>query len=436
MKPTLLATLPMSLFAVGGALALTQAASAQVSSGTIAMCSLDPNQFSLIDPSGQVVTAYPLSNTDGSGGTTNTNSILWDPSQPQSFFLGGEGFIGRVTITGFGTSNYQLITNQIGIVSQLSLDPNGKLVAIDSTSSQAVLVDPANGAITPITSGPQPWGTELNCGALDPFTGDLFLGTDNAMYVIRNGSSTPILLSSTWTTSHQTAYSTGIAFDPNTGDMVVSILTADKIVKMDKQTGAITDMCPPHSIQSCNSVAFEPTGDIVVGGWQNKLWRIPNAGGSPSLITTVSNQGFLATAVAVVGNGCGGQIQSYGSGCAGSGGFVPLLELDGCAAENQTVTLSISQGLGGSSALLLFGLAPGVTPLGPNCSILVTPLLGNPLPLPLFGANGVPGAGNISFPGVIPTGTSGASFTLQALVVDSASFVGAVATNGIAVSIQ
>ncbi len=410
---------------------LASTAAAQVVPGDIAMVSLFDSQFCIFDGSG-IPTYYGLSNTTGLGFTTNTNAVLWDPSNGQSFYLGGEGFIGRVTITGPGSSTYVLVTNQIGIVSQLSFDANGKLVAIDSTSGQVVRVDPSNGAVTPITVGPQPWGLDLNAGAIDPATGDIFVGANQALYRIPNGQTTGTLLSSNWSTG-QYAFCTAITFDPNSTDLIVSILTADRIVRMNRTTGAIVDLCAPHAIQSCNSVAVDHNGDFVVGGWQNKLYRIPNGGGAPTPIGQATNQGLLATAVDVVRVVCDGSATKYGSGCAGTGFFVPHLELTGCPAPNQNVTLEIKKALGGSFAHLFFGVGPASIPLGGGCQFLVFPVIGQPVVLPLAGFGA--GQGTLALPAFIPPTLTNVSFSMQVLVVDPASAIGASASNGVAVTI-
>lgn len=419
------------LFVLTAAASLAGALSAQVQVGDIAMVSLVDYQFCVFDGTG-APTYYGLSNTTGLGGTTNTNAIVWDPNNAQSFILGGEGFVGRVTITGPGTSTYSLISNSVGAVSQLSFDANGDLIVIDSTLDQVTRLNPITGALTPITFGTQPWGDELNAGAIDPATGEIFVGTNQALYRIAPGGSTGTLLSSNWSTG-QYAFCTGITFDPNSTDLFVSILTADRIVRMNRNTGAINDLVPPHSIQSCNSIAVDDNGDVVVGGWQNKLYRVAAIGGTFNLIGQADNQGVLATAVDVVRTVCNGSVAQYGSGCPGTGFFVPSLDLDGCAEPNSNVTLEIKKGLGGSTALLFLGAAPSSIPIGGGCTLNVFPIIGPQLPLPLSGAG--PGLGLLSIPAFIPGTLSGVSFTMQVFVLDPGATLGASASNGVQVTI-
>src|SRR5262245_51955849 len=50
--------------------------------------------------------------------------------------------------------------------------------------------------------------------------------------------------------------------------------------------------------------------------------------------------------------GCG-HLETYGTGCPGSGGFVPALEFTGCAHTGQVVTITLHGGLGGAICIVL-----------------------------------------------------------------------------------
>lgn len=131
---------------------------------------------------------------------------------------------------------------------------------------------------------------------------------------------------------------------------------------------------------------------------------------------------------------CGGSTAIYGAGCPGSGGFIPELRLEGCPESGNPVVLSIDQALGGTSALLLFGLGPANIQFG-LCTLLVTPILPAQIVLPLFGSG--PGNGNIAVGATIPPVPSTVSFAMQAAVTDggAASFLGVAMTNGVSVTI-
>lgn len=161
-------------------------------------------------------------------------------------------------------------------------------------------------------------------------------------------------------------------------------------------------------------------------GWPTAYYSSPfyEGGVAKSLDRLYFETWFLA---------CAGVNQTYGTGCQGTGTHVPKLSMIGCPLPGSQVVLEISQGLGGSTALLLFGLGQGNTPVGGGCSLLVSPLVGPTLAIPLAGTG--PGNGSINLPGIIPAGTTGASFTMQAWVIDPTPAPGAAATNGLQVTI-
>lgn len=134
---------------------------------------------------------------------------------------------------------------------------------------------------------------------------------------------------------------------------------------------------------------------------------------------------------------CGSTIVSYGTGCAGSGGFVPQLAITGCTAAGDVEVFTISQGLGGSQAFVMFGFGQAAAPLGGGClfriAVPAQSLIG---PLPMFGA----GAGNgaFSLPVTLPgnlVSAIGIALTHQAFVIDPGATLGFVATHGVMTTI-
>ena len=124
----------------------------------------------------------------------------------------------------------------------------------------------------------------------------------------------------------------------------------------------------------------------------------------------------------------------YGSGCPGSGGFVPNLSLSGPGLINTQVTLTIDNALGGANAFIFLGLGQASIPFGGGCLLLISPVLPAVIgPLPLGGAG--PGAGVVSIFGIIPPGGAGASITLQAFVQDPGVIVGFANTNAVQLDI-
>lgn len=128
-------------------------------------------------------------------------------------------------------------------------------------------------------------------------------------------------------------------------------------------------------------------------------------------------------------------VDSYGEGCAGSGGIAPELAFDGLPKSGKPITLSVTKGIGGQSALFFFGLVQGSVGLPGPCNLLVTPLLPLNFTLPLFGAP-VPGGGSISIPAVVPTVPTGFTVTMQALCTDPGVSWGFSATQGIQITFQ
>ena len=126
--------------------------------------------------------------------------------------------------------------------------------------------------------------------------------------------------------------------------------------------------------------------------------------------------------------GCGA-IVSYGVGCAGSGGLVPVLEGSGCMQSQGTVHVRLQQGNGGSTALLILGLNQASTPIGGGCALAVSPVLPAVTPIPLGGDK--PGTGSFELTAVMPAGLLPGTVTMQAVVVDPGATVGIAVSNGV-----
>ena len=123
---------------------------------------------------------------------------------------------------------------------------------------------------------------------------------------------------------------------------------------------------------------------------------------------------------------------SYGFGCPGSGGFVPLLAFDGCAVPDAAVELSIASGLGGADAFLAIGLQATAAPLGGGCTLDVAApfLLVGPIALTGVAA----GEGEVSIPFLMPPTVSSLDVKLQAFVIDPAVAIGFSSTAGLRIA--
>lgn len=125
---------------------------------------------------------------------------------------------------------------------------------------------------------------------------------------------------------------------------------------------------------------------------------------------------------------CAGSVVNYGTGCAGSGGFVPTLTMTGCPEVGANVQITIDDGLGGSSALLFVGFGQANIPVGGGCSFLISTLVTS-VSVPLGGSGF--GAGSATFPAVLPPVTSGLTVAMQTFVIDGGATLGGAGSNGV-----
>jgi hypothetical protein len=130
-------------------------------------------------------------------------------------------------------------------------------------------------------------------------------------------------------------------------------------------------------------------------------------------------------------------VTSYGMGCAGTGGFVPSLSLTGSLTAGSAATISLTQGLGGAMALILFG-GPVVEPIKPlsncDCTLYVRPLPFG-LPLVLGGAGAGAGNGSVTIVVHVPASAAGMMIGLQAFVIDPHAPCGFANSNALLVTI-
>lgn len=396
-------------------------ATAQVLAGDIATTRFSTTEFDI--QRGTTRTAY---NTGGFGGTGSSFAVLWDPTNPNDFLVGGFDFIGRATITGPGTVSYSLISASVGIVVGMSWDNDHQVVFIDAAAGQVRRLDPANGQIVDLSTGTQPWGFDANAGAFDPATGDTVVGGNGALYRLRRGTTTAVPI-----VSGLGGYVSGVTFDPVTGEVIATVLTANHMVRVDA-AGAVSNVVP--SLSGPNSVATDQNGDFVVCGGTGQVWRVPRTGGSFTLIGG-------ATALAPVNDisvaGGGGGAYAYGQGCAGATGVVQLsatAPFRPGVAISTTSTNHAANGLG----VLILGFSN-------------TSHAGNPLPFaldPLLGTSGcflnasidasvlgVVTGGALTFPVTVPQWFAGSALYAQHACFESVA--GGVSwSNGVAIRVQ
>lgn len=128
-----------------------------------------------------------------------------------------------------------------------------------------------------------------------------------------------------------------------------------------------------------------------------------------------------------------GSTSTYGSGCAGFGGFVPQLALGGCATPGGTMNLAITKGNGGKPVLLFIGSNATNLPVVGGCTLLTFPLL-TVIPSTLGGLGA--GAGALNALGKLPIEAPLGAIRMQAFVIDPQVARGYSASNGVAASIE
>jgi hypothetical protein len=166
---------------------------------------------------------------------------------------------------------------------------------------------------------------------------------------------------------------------------------------------------------------------VLYEGLTGRLFAVNRNTGAATPISGVS--GIAPLMVDIEGGPCGGVILEYGNGCVGSGGFVPHFGIEGCAIPGGSLTLAVTNALGGSTALLFVGTAQASFPLGGGCSLLVAPVFPPFAALPLSGSG--PGNGSIQFGATVPAAASSLGITTQVIVIDAGNPIGGAASNGV-----
>lgn len=391
-------------------LLLTPALLAQVAPGDIALTGFSTTAFGLALGG----TTIQACTTPGFQGTSpgTSQAILWDELAPTSFVLGGFGFLGRATIAGPGSVSYTLLSNNVGIVSGLSWDASRDLLFADSGTAQLRRYSFATNAVTDVTTGPQPWGQDLNAGALDALTGDWYGGGNGAIWRVPAGASTAL---PTPVASGLGGYVTGIAFDPVTGELLATVLTVNRVVRV-AANGTVSDVCPPGSVPGPNALDVDHDGDLVTGGGTGQVHRIPRAGGAPVfLVNNTSPFGNVNGVAVAFGGGYG---RPFGTGCAAATGPATL-RAAGPFRTGGTLTTTSQNHAANTLGVLVLGLSntswlgtPLPLPLDPllgtlNCALLAS---GD---VTLAGVAGPTAPADLVFPLALPPAFQGARFFAQ-----------------------
>jgi hypothetical protein len=380
-------------------------APAQLAVGDMGVTGFLSSQFTVMHATGTSVAI----GTGSFGGTSH--AILWDDAQPNTFLVGGVGFLGRITMTGPTSATYAPITSSVGIVAQMSFDQSRLIVVCDSGANQFVLVDPVSGAVTPITAGAQPWGADLNAGCVDRDTGDIFAGGNNAIWRIPAGTSTASPYASGWTAG--SSYVSGIVIDPSTLLPVATLLTVNRVARI-AATGVLTNLCPPGSVPGPNALDVDANGDFVVAATLGQIHRVPNGGGTPVLIGTATGITGAGTGIAAVARPFMLTAQPLGLGGFSIGlDGIPPGTVEGLTVPSFDVGMPVGSGP-------VFGLSPDAVSLA---LVLAAPVAGPgnivhwswPVPFPTY-----PAAPIVAPAGTLPPGLT---VDLLAVAVNSGFFL-------------
>ena len=284
---------------------------AQVQPGDVGMVGFSTNAFGIA--TGGTVTPYVTAGFQGTGAATS-QSILHDPLAPNDFVIGGFGFVGRASITGAGTTNYTLITNGIATAAQMSWDFAGNLVVADAGIDQVRQVSPA-GVVTDLSTGTQPWGTNVNAGAFQATTGDVIVGGNGGLFRLAVGTTTGVPI-----VTGLGGFVSWVTFDPCNGDILAAVLTANRLIRVDS-AGTVTDLAPAGTVATPNALELDRDGNLLVGGTNGRLFRV-DYDGSATLLATNASPTTNVAGLAVARSG--GFAMPFGTRCNGASGPATL----------------------------------------------------------------------------------------------------------------
>jgi hypothetical protein len=209
----------------------------------------------------------------------------------------------------------------------------------------------------------------------------------------------------------------GIVFDPVTGDVVATVLTVNRVVRVDG-AGNVTDVAPPGSVPGPNALDVDRNGDFVTGGGTGQVYRVPRAGGAPVLL---GNHSGPLNGVAVAG--AGGFALPFGAPCAASNGPAEL-RASGPFLAGSTVTTSSVDHAASTPGILVLGLSR-TSHLGIPLPFLLDPIFGTAgcfahvsLDVTIGGITGPVAPATLSFAVPIPAPFAGQTLFAQHVVVE------------------
>jgi hypothetical protein len=238
-------------------------------------------QIRVMDGNGSSSTGYttPVSPT----------SIVWDPAHPDEFIAGGgsSSSVGGYLVRSVFTAPGQLTTTQLSPVgsfatpAQLCWDQSGQHVIVVTTWGQVHRVNAVTGVVTDITNGTQAWGSSATCGAMDPLTGDIYVGTSSgAIWRIASGASGGTLFRSGYASVAK------IFFDTMTAPHRMYFSTSNSFWRIDLGNPSGDEQFfggfGQPTLTSITTSEFDQNGAIVLATSSSRVYRMPNPGTVPT----------------------------------------------------------------------------------------------------------------------------------------------------------
>jgi hypothetical protein len=154
-----------------------------------------------------------------------------------------------------------------------------------------------------------------------------------------------------------------------------------------------------------------------------------------SSVTTTRNQSYALVVNGDIDPPLAGTFVTYGAGTKGTGNLIPVCSGTGSPQVGDDITVTISNGVGSASALLLVGNGRAAMPYHGGWLLVAQPWV--QIPLMLSGPPGVAGAGTASSTGTIDDDPAliGVKFDFQGIVFDKAALKGTALSNGLEMTI-
>jgi streptogramin lyase len=346
------------------------------------------------------------------------NLYMPDRSLGVVFRVSPTGVASALTAGGFLQSPITAVLAPEGalIVSDLFL---GTIVHVDAAGHQTLLAD------------------EASSGGLLANPGGLAMGPDGLVYVSNNENDTVVRLDPATGVVEPVSDGGGLLNDAggivvdNAGNAYVANYSGDSITRILLETGEARMFCDDPFMNSPNDVRLAPQGGLHVTMKNSALVHIDVRG---QLTLLHQDQGFGAydgVALKAYRTPCSGAFVPYGTGLAGTGGFVPRLGGLFAPCPGTTAAIEMEDIKGGAFGSLAWGLSPWAVPFKQGQLLVDISPPGGLIPLAFPGVG--PGGGALTLDFTLPdtAALTGLSIHLQVLVADPGAPAGVAMSNGL-----